>query len=123
MARPAKKDEDKREKYLPTPRVTAEEYARLSAKAEETGLSLSAFVRAACEDAVVISRKPVADLPLIKRLDQNAVELNAIGNNINQMARHAHIHGEIDTNLLAQMQDALQEQLVRLDTYLEALES
>ena len=93
MARPKKKDEDKRSSYLPPPRVTERERAAIKAKAVEAGLSLTEYQRRACLEAVVVVREPMADNRLI-------YALLGIGRNLNQLTKKVHIFGEYDMALM-----------------------
>ena len=118
MARPNKKEEDKRSAYLPPPRVTAGERAAIEARAAQAGLSLTEFIRRSCLNTAVVVREPLADVALITELNAIGSELNAIGNNVNQMARLGNVHQKIDGVRLAELSQALQARLARLDDFL-----
>ena len=93
MARPKKKDEDKRSSYLPPPRVTERERAAIEDRAAQAGLSLSDYMRQMALSGHVIVREPMADNRLI-------YALLGIGRNLNQLTKKVHIFGEYDAALM-----------------------
>ena len=121
MARPPKNEETKRSAHLPRVRCTASERASIEAKAAAAGLSAGEFLRRACLDGEVIARQALADIQLIQSLDRLAIAINATGNNLNQLVRRAHIHGDCDTALLYQYKAENDAALARLDDLLELL--
>ncbi len=87
-----RKKQDKktlRTQVLPPVRVNEYERASIKEKALEAGLSLSEYQRRSLLDCVVILRGNLIDAQAVR-------ELNAIGNNLNQLTRKANIHDEID---------------------------
>lgn len=73
-------------------KVTPSQHAELEAAAGAQGASISAYIRELClqRSATVVAstrRNPEAKALLY--------ELNAIGNNLNQLSRRANIHGEV----------------------------
>jgi Bacterial mobilisation protein (MobC) len=72
-------------------KLTPSERAQLETAAAEQGAALSSYIRELClrrtaPEVAATRRNPVAKELLF--------ELNAIGNNLNQLARRANIHGE-----------------------------
>ena len=91
----------KRDCWLPQTRVTQSELAAHKAKASEAGLTLSALVRASLENVVIPAPAPIlpsADVALI-------AQLSAIGGNVNQLARSANIHGWLDPQQVAELDE------------------
>ena len=121
MARPQKDEDTKRTAHLPRTRCTPSERAVIEAKAAQAGLSLSDYMRQMALCGHVIVREPLADIRLLAKLNTIGAELNAIGNNINQMARLGHIHGKIDGLRLAELSRGLHERLTRIDDFLTEL--
>jgi hypothetical protein len=68
-------------------RLTDDEYAAVTAKADRAGIATAAFLRAAALGDVGLraKRRPPADYQLLRRL---LGELGRVGNNLNQIARH-----------------------------------
>lgn len=82
MARPKKATEDKRtERY--NLRLTLAEREQLASQARAAGLSEIEFVRRRILGQPIPQRRIVSDPALV-------AELNAIGNNVNQLARATH---------------------------------
>ena len=82
-----------RNKRIPETRVSENELEIIMGKFRTSGLSFSEFHRQALLEANVIVRD--------NALDKKAVyQLMAVGNNLNQLTRKAHIHDEIDTEYL-----------------------
>jgi uncharacterized protein (DUF1778 family) len=73
-------------------KLTPDERAALEAAAEEQGAPLSTYVRELC-----LRRAPIIVARTKRNPQASALlyELNAIGNNLNQLARRANIHGEV----------------------------
>ena len=107
MARPKKKDENKRSTYLPPPRVTEDERAAIEAMATQAGLSLTEYMRRACLESTVVAREPLADKRLIHAL-------LTIGRNLNQLTKEVHIFADYDAAYL-------REVLARIDAVLDKL--
>jgi Mobilization protein NikA len=89
MARPKKTYDDRASSAFRV-RLTAAERARLDAKAAAAGVTLSRLIRA----AALGYRLPA---PPIVREAMN--ELNRVGGNLNQIARHANATGELRIGL------------------------
>ncbi|TGS40706.1 plasmid mobilization protein [Mesorhizobium sp. M8A.F.Ca.ET.182.01.1.1] len=94
-----------------TIRLTADERAALDAAASAAGLGPCSYARqavmAAVGRATTVRRRPDGLARAIARL---LGEAGRIGNNVNQMARHAHQGGRIRADELA----ALRTELARL---------
>ena len=119
MARPKKVQSEVRDRRLSHIRVTGAEQATIQANAAQAGLSVSDYVRElALSGGQIIMREPLADVALITELNALGSELNAIGNNVNQMARLGNVHQKIDGVRLAELSQALQARLARLDDFL-----
>ena len=81
MGRPKLDPKERRDDHLPNVRVTANERAELERRAEEAGISLTEFCRRAILNRRIAPRRSsIADSML--------VELNRVGVNLNQIARH-----------------------------------
>lgn len=89
MPRPKKTYDDRASSAFRV-RLTAAERARLDAMAQTAGVTLSALIRS----AVLRYRLPP---PPIMREAMN--ELSWIGNNLNQISRHANATGELRADL------------------------
>jgi len=74
---------------LPAVRVQPEIYASIKEKQTNSGLDYAEFVRRSLSDRVVVVRNSRENFNEIRALA-------AIGNNLNQIARSANIHGGID---------------------------
>lgn len=84
--RPRKQEGERRTNQLPPVRVTDAELAHLENAASASGVSVTEYRR----DLYLSGGKPKRakkSQPLIKLLSQLLVELNRIGNNLNQIAR------------------------------------
>ena len=70
-------------------RLTEEEYDRVQAKADQSGMACAAFLRAAAlgDAGPRAQRRPPADHQALRRL---LGELGRVGNNLNQIARSLH---------------------------------
>lgn len=111
MARPPISEDDKRSVWIKY-RASPKEAAAIHSRCKATGLSLSAYNRTLALEGLIVQREPLADHALIRALA-------AIGNNLNQLARQANIHGEIDSDL----EERLEAPLVRLEEVIEELTS
>lgn len=92
MARPQKNDAERLNRRLPAPRCTEEEYASVQAKAAQTGVSVSEYLRRMALSGKVVVRQSQADFDLI-------YQLKKIGVNINQQTRRLHEEGEVPDEL------------------------
>lgn len=81
MARPRLPDTERRDDTLPPLRVTAAERAAVERKAEAAGLPLSEFCRRAVFARPIPSKRNVLS-------NRALAELNRVGVNLNQIARH-----------------------------------
>ncbi len=77
-------------------RVTEEEYNSLKQKATPAK-NLSDYMRRVLFDNTINAQDPVRVLGL---LEEHITELKHIGNNINQLAKHANQKGTIDSDAL-----------------------
>src|SRR5277367_1647962 len=73
-------------------KLTPTERTKLETAADAVGVPLSTYVRELC-----IRRSPQAVAAIRRNPEAKALlnELNAIGNNINQIAKYANTHGEL----------------------------
>lgn len=94
MARPKKKEELKHEKRFPTVRCTASELSDLHKLAAESHMSLSDFIRTKSLKGEVLMSKS-HDLDRYKFI----YELNAIGKNLNQIAKRLNSTGVISEGI------------------------
>lgn len=94
---------DNRAAKLPPIRVTVAEQLTIKDKAQRAGLTLSEYTRRACLSGVVVARNAAAEQET-KRI---AFALAAIGNNLNQIARAANIHGGLDRDRAEQLGEVL----------------
>ena len=104
-------------------RMSETEYEILSEKAIATNMSISDFIRNALNTQnVIIKYELTADVPEIKKL---IGEFRKIGNNLNQIARHAHETGRVypvDMEEVLAMQQTLWQGMNKLLTRLASLE-
>jgi Mobilization protein NikA len=98
MSRQTSNKKQPRSKVLPPVRVNESERESIKAKAADAGLSVSEYQRRALLDCVIVIRGNVVDINAVR-------ELSAIGNNLNQLTRKAHIHDEIDREHLNDILD------------------
>ena len=89
-------------------RVSPDEKALIARNADELGLSLSAFLRAAGMGQRVSARRPAAN-------DEAIRQLAMIGNNINQIARRANSGNTVDGSALNEALTALLDAVRRLE--------
>jgi len=82
-----------------------QEQSKFDALVKKSGLSKEAYIRHLVS-GVVPAEKPPADYYTMTR------ELHAIGNNLNQLARHAHAAGSVDADRydrnVAKLDEAIQ---------------
>ncbi len=90
------KTKPRREFWLPKVRVTEAEREAIKLKASDAGLSLSDHTREALLNGVVVIRENAFDVRAITELSQVSQQLAAIGNNLNQLTKRAHIQNEHD---------------------------
>lgn len=81
MARPPLKPEERRDDRLPNLRVTAAERALVEERAAAAGLTLVDYCRRAIFKSRIAPKRGTVDQALL-------VELNRVGVNLNQIARH-----------------------------------
>ena len=115
MPRPKKSTSEKRNCRLPHLRCTKQEYETFTRQAEKVGLSLSEYGRCLIFKREIVFRQ--VSIPFDPSL---VFQVQAIGNNLNQLTRLSHIDGKpvsgLDetlqrVNLLSeQMLDFLQSQ-------------
>lgn len=87
---PKPKSERRRKKYVLAFRVSPKEARRLRKAAANTNHTMSSWLRALALEAL---GQPEMSRPELVRLNS---ELNRIGVNLNQMAKHANTHGRIE---------------------------
>ncbi len=109
--------------FLPRCRCTDEQRRIIENKATKAGVSLSEYQRRMLLEGAVITPRPLVDMNLIRKLDELAVQINKIGNNINQIAHVANIHMDINDGMFEQAYLPLQSRLNRLDELLDILEN
>ena len=90
------KTKEKRDCELPRVRVSATELQTFKDRAQNAGLSLSDFARSSCLEGMVVVRENAFDVQAIRQLSQVSQQLAAIGNNLNQLTKRAHIQNEHD---------------------------
>ena len=100
-----KNNSTKRNVILPSIRVTEAERTAIKQKVLDAGLSASEYRRQALLNTVVVVRENAVDVAAVR-------QLSAIGNNLNQLTRKAHIHDEYD-------QQRLRDILTRLEAWLD----
>ncbi len=111
MAKAATKEKkERRAWWIPKIRATFSELARIQGKAEEAGLSLSAYVRRSALECVIVVRDSVIDKTLI-------YQLTRIGNNLNQLTKQANIKERLSVSQI----DLLERVLLKLETVLDGL--
>lgn len=93
--------------WIPKIRTTENKLNSYKSKAKEAGLSLSEFVRQALDSSIIVERK--------NALEPIAVaQLSAIGNNLNQLVRNEHIHGEADTEKMRDLLETIDRLILGL---------
>lgn len=97
MPRPPKSLDEKRVHRLPQPRVTVSEMLKIEQNANAMGVSVSEFiVRRAVGYKVPNRAEPIVPIGTLS-------ELNRIGINLNQIAKHANATGEISAAIIPTM--------------------
>ena len=102
-----RKPEPDRRHRLVKSYFTADEHSALVARSEATGLTLAAYVRACC----------LGDQPKAKptRMAAEAIrQLAAVGNNLNQLTRHANSGKEPDGQEVRRVLDQVVAAIIRL---------
>lgn len=90
MARPRKHEHEKRSVHVDA-RYTLLEAEFLQQEANAAGLSRSEYVRKrSLGERIMVPRVRGIDPAAIVKIDRLAQEINAIGNNVNQVARAIH---------------------------------
>ena len=91
-----------------TVRLTPKEHEHLKREADECGLKMEPYIRKLIAGSEVKARPPNEYVTLIR-------EINAIGNNINQIAHIANAEGRISDNKISEAKKYLSDimQLVR----------
>ena len=110
MARPKKQEHEKRTASLPTVRVTSAERILIEDKAATAQISITDFVRVLALTEEVKPRKTKLEGSFL-------VELNRIGNNVNQLAHAANI-GRTDPALIQTSLSELRELMAKIDAAL-----
>lgn len=103
------KEKEKFDSHLPRTRCTKAERAAINAKAAQAGMTPSQYMRQVSLHGKIVIKKSKADPHLIRHL-------SAIGNNLNQYTKRAHLRG-----LKPQEQILLQSCLDKLDNVLNGL--
>ena len=108
--RPQKSERERRSDHLNV-RLTILERAKLDAEARRLGLPVSSYVRR------LIGKRRLVEPRHTPALSHAAIAaLNRVGNNLNQLARHANAKGD-----LTPIARHLNQALSRLETAVEAL--
>ena len=107
MARPTKNEHEKRIATLPTIRVTTAERVLIEDKAVTAGLTITDFVRVLALHEEVKPRKTKLEASFL-------VELNRVGNNVNQLAHAANV-GRTDTALIQTTLAELRGLMAKID--------
>ena len=95
-----KKSKNKRD-LLSRFRVNQAEKAAIKANAIKAGLSVSEFQRKSCLEPIMVVKDNLIDKEAIR-------QLLAIGNNLNQLTKHAHVHREYDSERLHSLLDRIE---------------
>jgi hypothetical protein len=109
--RPAMK-EGKRTKKIGA-RVTEAEYEQIAALEKQLGLSETDFVRMRLLNDG--NKDIVNGMDLLEKLDQIGAEMGRVGNNINQLAKHANIlklMGRLHPSVLIRFNELFEQYLV-----------
>ena len=102
--------ETRRATELITIRLTPDDHARIVEAGESLGLGPSSFARVAACKAAGLPRPEIRRKPARQAVDVARVlgELGRIGNNVNQLARHAHRGGLVDPDELQALRAAVE---------------
>ena len=90
-----------RKKVLSPVRVSEDEKKIINDNAKKAGLSLSDYQRKACLEPIMVMKDNVIDKKVI-------FQLMKIGNNLNQLTKHANIHRSYDSERLHFLLDQLE---------------
>lgn len=107
MARPPLPKSERRDDRLPNLRVTASERALVEERADTAGLSLVEYCRHAIFKTRIAPKRGTTDQALL-------VELNRVGVNLNQIARHFNAGRDLSPefpDVLAEVRAAVQKVL------------
>ncbi len=74
-------------------RLSRDEKKAINDNAKKAGLSLSDYQRKACLEPIIVAKDNVVDKDLVHQLLK-------IGNNLNQLTKHAHVHRSYDSDRL-----------------------
>lgn len=97
----------KRDCVLPPLRVTSSELAAIKERARDAKLSTSEFQRRACLDGKVVVRDASVDVEATR-------QLLAIGRNLNQLTKSAHINKIVDEAALRRVLDRIESTVMEL---------
>lgn len=105
MARPKKQFPPKKEHRI-TIRMTEDMYFVVAREAERAGLSISDYFRQLVLHHKIIYKPPIIhdDRAIIEELK----EINKLGNNLNQIARHQNQGGAMTDGIAKELREALQ---------------
>ena len=93
--------------YRITVRFTDMEYGLITDAAEETGVTLSEYIRKmVLEGKIAIRYEVVADIPELQKL---TAEFGKIGSNLNQIARYFHTGGVRSKTMQDEIQSCISE--------------
>lgn len=93
--------------YRITVRFTDIEYGLITDAAEETGFTLSEYIRKmVLEGKIAIRYEVVADIPELQKL---TAEFGKIGSNLNQIARYFHTGGIRSKTMQDEIQSCISE--------------
>lgn len=102
-----KPPKEKRDEFLPPVRVTKSELAAIQTQAKAAGLSLSDYRRGIYQNGRVVVRDNAADVEATR-------QLLALGRNLNQLTKSAHINGIADVKNLIGVLDKIEAAVDRL---------
>ncbi len=111
-------DKPKLTHHIPRTRCSENDRLLIEHKANQTGLKLGEYIRAMCVGGVVNVRASVLDATLVNVLTKLGFELNAIGNNLNQLVAKAHIRNEVEQQRLVVILDSIDRLLNKIDNVL-----
>lgn len=120
MARPRKNAADKMSERIQC-WMTPDERKMLASKARSSGMSEPDYLRSLVRDDIRADRMRLSvDPAVIKKLSDNALELKAIGNNVNQLALAAHT-GRSLTQFYREIGTELRAAIIKTEDTLTAL--
>ncbi len=93
--------------FLPRTRCTEKERLEVEQNAALSGLSLSEYQRRALLDCMIIQRDNILETKTVN-------QLSAIGNNLNQLVRKAHINNEADSHKIRETIDTIDNLIMGL---------